>query len=711
MCYAMLFAAVAGAQVREIDSLRALLQLPDALSLADTVAVTVLNRLAALYRLRSADSALYYAEQAASIAERVGYPKGKLYALLTRLSIYGGYNTSVSNLAHIKSVADSAFLLARTMDEQTKADALLEVGRAYSSRLDKEKGIQLLLEALESYERLGDKTGMGKAWYYIALVHYTNGQYQDALDANQNAVRWMQETGNRRSTAIILNNLALCYDELRQADTAVAIWKNALSLAEAVDEVQTIWSVTANLARVCVRKKQYAEAEQYIARSLEVSKSYPARYASSLMHKARIHLAKGEVHSAKQSAEESLRIYRQTQGYALPECLNLLAEIYAAQGNFKEAYHFQKQYAELQDSIQTARKAEIVAELQSKYDVAKKNQEIELLQRDRERDALLRNALVGGIILTASLALVIANRFRLKQKAEAEIQQKNLALQAALEEAERQANEAKRQRAEAEAQRKLAEEASAMKSELLSIASHDLQNPLQSIIGFACLIKERCEDNPVLLRSVSAIEHAAQRMLRLITDLLVTAALDTGQFTLKREIVELDELVQTVVEMFQVQAQQKRQTLHCTATSGAKVYVDAERMREVLDNLISNAIKYSQPNTHIWVSVALTANEEPVGNEVASQASAQCRERQHTVRIMVRDEGEGLSEDDMKRLFGKFQRLSARPTGGESSTGLGLSIVKQIVELHGGRVWAESEGKGKGTTFIVELPVADRTGC
>ena len=112
---------------------------------------------------------------------------------------------------------------------------------------------------------------------------------------------------------------------------------------------------------------------------------------------------------------------------------------------------------------------------------------------------------------------------------------------------------------------------------------------------------------------------------------------------------------------------------------------DPDRMREAVDNLVSNAIKYSPPGGHIELSLAVEPNR---------------------AEIKVRDQGAGLSQDDLSRLFGRFQRLSARPTAGESSTGLGLSIVKRIVELHGGNVEAASDGPGRGSIFTIHLPLA-----
>jgi signal transduction histidine kinase len=113
---------------------------------------------------------------------------------------------------------------------------------------------------------------------------------------------------------------------------------------------------------------------------------------------------------------------------------------------------------------------------------------------------------------------------------------------------------------------------------------------------------------------------------------------------------------------------------------------DTDRIREAIDNLVSNAIKYS-----------------PIGGKIAVLVT---RDEDNTT-IRVRDEGAGLSPEDLGRLFGRFQRLSAKPTAGESSTGLGLSIVKRIIDMHGGEVTAASAGPGQGSTFTITLPATE----
>ncbi|RMF57331.1 MAG: HAMP domain-containing protein, partial [Calditrichaeota bacterium] len=232
------------------------------------------------------------------------------------------------------------------------------------------------------------------------------------------------------------------------------------------------------------------------------------------------------------------------------------------------------------------------------------------------------------------------------------------------------------------------QEANRLKSEFLSIAAHDLKNPLQVISGYAEMIEDTPELPEPVYKSSQKIHEATERMLKIISHLLDSTAIESGKLKLNISTVDLAEVTQKVIEANQPLAQQKKQRLIFSADPNTTVKGDPDRLYEVINNLVSNAIKFSPPRKPIRINVMNVANR---------------KEFKGNVVIRVEDKGPGLTSEDLKKLFGRFARLSAQPTGGESSTGLGLSIVKQLVELHGGRVWAESKGVGKGSIFCIEL--------
>jgi two-component system NtrC family sensor kinase len=692
ICYTV-SPTVLHAQLHEIDSLKLLLHRPDEITLADTAAVQILNKLASLYRLRSSDSSLYYSQQAAQLADQLNYPKGKLYAMLNQLSIYGGYNISTSNLELLKRVADSTMQLAQGLSEAIKADTYLEVGRAYSARIDKEQGLKTLFAALGSYERLGDKTGMAKAWYYIALVHHTNESYEEALLANQRAVSFMQEAGDQRRVAIILNNLALNFESLNQSDTAIYIWKTALATAEACNEVQTIWSAAANLARAYLQKQQYAEAEHYILQSLHAAKTYPARYASSLAIKGRIHLAKGEAQLALQCAKESLEIHKKAQAYAVSESLELLAESYANMGNFKEAYLFQRQYTAFQDSAYTARKVESVTELQSKYNLAKKNQEIELLRRDREKETLLRNALAGGAGLSTMLAVVGLWGYIANRKKRDLLAQKNAQLEQALQ-------DLKLAQAQLVAQEKLA-----TLGELTTSVAHELQNPLNFVQNFASLSRDLALE---LKSELSQQEHNTNAID--LAERVVQAAEKT-EFHSQRA----SNIVKAMIQQARSTASEKELTdlnaLLKTYTSIAyQTYCGkhpdfSATLRYELDSAL--------PLTNVSVgnlARAVTSITQRALSEVHRKAKEIKPEtafkpellictllESEGIKILIRDNGNGRSEEEMQRLFQPF-------AGSEKGDiNLGLYAANEMIRANGGRIEVKSSPE-EGTLFSIILP-------
>ena len=225
------------------------------------------------------------------------------------------------------------------------------------------------------------------------------------------------------------------------------------------------------------------------------------------------------------------------------------------------------------------------------------------------------------------------------------------------------------------------------KNEILGTVAHDLRNPLGVILGRAELMKELVATEPVPVERITDqlghIRASAGQMTELVNDLISDAMMDAHNIAIRREHVDLVRMLGEIVTANRAPAEKKEQTIQLVAPAHQMWSCDPDRLREAVDNLVSNAIKYSPVGGHIELTMSL-ADE--------------------SILIRVADEGAGLSEEDISRLFGRFQRLTARPTAGESSTGLGLSIVKRIIELHGGSVSAQSAGPGRGATFTIRLP-------
>ncbi len=230
-------------------------------------------------------------------------------------------------------------------------------------------------------------------------------------------------------------------------------------------------------------------------------------------------------------------------------------------------------------------------------------------------------------------------------------------------------------------------QANTFKSEILGTVAHDLKNPLGVILGRTEILKEMIAAAGALDGNVQAqigyIREAANRLTEMVDDLVADAMADALNITIRREPVDLAVLVEEVAEANRPLASRKAQTIAVAAPPDHAAMCDVDRIREAIDNLVSNAVKYSPIGGAIDLLVARDADG---------------------IVVEVRDQGAGLSPEDISRLFGRFQRLSAKPTAGETSTGLGLSIVKRIVDLHGGRIAVESTGPGKGATFKMTLP-------
>jgi signal transduction histidine kinase len=247
----------------------------------------------------------------------------------------------------------------------------------------------------------------------------------------------------------------------------------------------------------------------------------------------------------------------------------------------------------------------------------------------------------------------------------------------------------RRQNEDLRSKQEAAEAAYKAKGDLLAIASHDLKNPLGAIAGLAEIMLEMKRAEPAAsgqdIEFLQNICDASKQMSEVIQGILENEGIEQQVLTFDAQGVDLSALCSELIRFNESLARRKDIRLVSNIHSGIKVPGNETRLREALENYVSNAIKYSPPGK--TVEVRLTALPE-----------------QNLVEFGVKDEGPGLTEDDKTKVFGKFKKLSARPTGGESSTGLGLSIVKTIVELHKGTVGCESRA-GEGAYFWARLPL------
>jgi len=224
----------------------------------------------------------------------------------------------------------------------------------------------------------------------------------------------------------------------------------------------------------------------------------------------------------------------------------------------------------------------------------------------------------------------------------------------------------------------------AQRNSFLGIAVHDLRSPLTTILASSelMLMDDAALSDDERRQFTELIFSQTQHMLTLLNDLLDVTHIESGKFSVKPEQVDVSEfLQQTVARNIRI-AEAKKMRLVLEAADVGSTWFDPLRIQQVMDNLLSNAVKYS-----------------PAGSLIRFRA----KRIDMAWRIEVQDEGPGVRPEDRSRLFQDFARLSAQPTGGEKSTGLGLAITRRVVEAHGGTIGVDSE-PGHGATFWFTLP-------
>jgi signal transduction histidine kinase len=230
-----------------------------------------------------------------------------------------------------------------------------------------------------------------------------------------------------------------------------------------------------------------------------------------------------------------------------------------------------------------------------------------------------------------------------------------------------------------------AEAANRVKDEFLATVSHELRTPLNAMVGWAALLTHREVDEATARRAAETIERNARVQANIVEDILDVTRIAAGGLRVTMRSLQLGPVIQDALETIRPLAKEKALTVEAELQNNVVIAGDADRLRQIGWNLFSNAVKFTPPGGRIDVTLRRTDGD---------------------AELKVRDTGIGIPADFMPHLFERFRQADPSMTREGTGLGLGLALVHHLVELHGGAVTAESEGKDRGATFVVKLPLA-----
>ena len=248
----------------------------------------------------------------------------------------------------------------------------------------------------------------------------------------------------------------------------------------------------------------------------------------------------------------------------------------------------------------------------------------------------------------------------------------------------------------------LVENASRVKTEFLGNMSHELRTPLNHIIGFGELIGDKNigELNDIQKEYLDDVLLSAKHLLDLIDDTLDLSNAFNGELEVSYAATDISLLLENVIQNQEENAKKRNITQHLQISDIPEhIHADAQMLKKIFSHLLLNALKYTQNNGNINIVVSSGNGNS---NRI-NQPDAEC------INISVKDDGIGIAEQDLKRIFQPFEQVESSASRKYAGTGLGLSLARQLVAVHNGDIWAESDGLGKGATFQVVLPVAQNS--
>lgn len=677
---------VVGQHVHYIDSLYLQLQKSDGLSRAE-----VWSALAWEYRKSYPDSTIHYSNMAIDLLRSQEPPHNAAMPLNFIGIAYHYKGDQVESFDYYHMAMDEAI---RFGDSLQYAHSLNNLGRLFLTQGDFLKSYDYYFTALEIFEKMGDKDGQSYGYKSLSDLYQTQNNYEKAMEMTEKALKIRLDMGNLPGQISLLIELAQIHEHNGNYDKAFDYYLQAKVKAESINDVINIAAINTGISNLYFVQEKYPEAFIFAQKALKlVADSQNLNLAATIyLQLGKIFYQQNDFSQAEYYFRKCLATSEKSREFALrQEAYFFLAEICEARKDIRCSYENFQQYARLRQIMNDTEAARSIERLEARLEIEQREKENELLKANQARDQALLDqqrtytvALV--IIVLAVLALVInlwitsTRRRHDNQK----LKRKNDHIAVQREEITLQNRKINEQNKDLQKHNRALADLNNEKDTLMNIVAHDLKSPFNRIKGIAELLS-LTKLNEEQRGYVSVLRSITQGGLDLIRDLLDVNAFEYDRRKPEITRVDIHDLLLEKIKAFYADAKAKFIELKME-DADVPVFIESDKiyLSRILDNLISNAIKFSDAGKQV---ILKTGRVEKY------------------VYISIKDFGQGFTDEDKQNIYRKFTKLSARPTAGESSNGLGLAIVKTLVDRLDARIELRTEA-GEGSEFIIKFPVS-----
>jgi signal transduction histidine kinase len=661
-----------------IDSLRFQLRAAEAQRRFD-----LLNDLAWEYRWAYPDSTIHYAKQASALGAVLNLSK----SLAEPINFMGVAQNYKGNRLMAFEHYDQALTISMDQRDSLQiAHSNNNLGRLFFEQGLLARSYAYFVKALSIFEAINDPTGLAYTYQSLANLYKTQRDY---IKAEHNYLRANKIRLDLRNTRDIMSaylQTARLYEETKQSDKALMYLTKADSAGLVINDEINLAEIKTFIAEHYLNEDSLDKAESMCQEGLKViqAKNIVRMLPQAYLTLGQIKLKKNELVSAQDYFSQALSISAATNDLD-PKMRSYyqLWKLSEKSNDRSGELENMNRYLILRDSVKDLDLARQVERLQFEIEIERKERENELLKVNQAKTAItveqqkLQNITLIVIVGFISILSFIQWRNSKKRREVNEtLEQQNRFIQ-------NQRREIVDQNEKLSRHNSQLSDLNHEKDTLMSIVAHDLKSPLNSIKGVADLMGLEGGLTEDQKKYVSMTKEATQAGLYLIKDLLDVHMLEENVIP-NYSTFDVSDFLLKKVNGFQPSADAKNIHLSITRIENEEVYLDADYLSRIIDNLITNAIKFSNRDSTIEVAAGRAGN---------------------TIWISIKDQGLGFSEKDKADLFQKFKRLSSKPTGGETSNGLGLAIVKTLVDRLKGTIELRSE-KGQGSEFVIHLPVS-----